>query len=288
MAQLYEATACFCAEYVGNYLYVAAKRGDQFVNYRYDIVSNTWETLPSFAGLANQINCLCSIEDHLYVMYQSKAPYGYHIATNRWKSGAKSSAKCSMHPSSFCYKAAVVFRSCVYVLYGPAETKLIRDGHILRNKWEPKVAVLHCFDPKRNSWEQKASTKGYHFGASLFVVNDRLYIAGGHCSISSSKGEPYGNVASVEAYDEENNTWSFVEQPHIPPNNLGAIEVEGRVYFMINKFPIDSGIRIPPGEVYPAYLDEWENLGKVDKSAILCYVPVKTETLTAQSCVTCH
>ena len=29
-----EATAYFCAEYVGNYMYVAAKRGNDFVNYR--------------------------------------------------------------------------------------------------------------------------------------------------------------------------------------------------------------------------------------------------------------
>ena len=29
------------------------------------------------------------------------------------------------------------------------------------------------------------------------------------------------------------------------------VQWEGRVYFIINKFPIDSGVRIPPGEVYP-------------------------------------
>ena len=30
-------------------------------------------------------------------------------------------------------------------------------------------------------------------------------------------------------------------------------------------FPFDSGITIPPGEVYLVSLDEWENLGKVTK-----------------------
>ncbi|KAJ7311611.1 hypothetical protein OS493_039914 [Desmophyllum pertusum] len=53
----------------------------------------------------------------------------------------------------------------------------------------------------------------------------------------------------------KNNTWSVVEQKHIPSNNLGAVEIEGRVYFIINKFPFDSGIRIPPGELYPVHLD---------------------------------
>ena len=129
-------------------------------------------------------------------------------------------------------------------------------------------------------WGNVTSTS--HFGSSLLVVNDKLYVAGGKCSIKSANGEPCGGAGSVEVYDEENNTWSVVDQPHIPPNNLGAIEVEGSVYFIINNFPVDSGIRIPSGEVYPVSLDEWENLGKVAKNAVLCYVPVKRENLTSE------
>ena len=77
-------------------------------------------------------------------------------------------------------------------------------------------------------------------------------------------------------YDENNNTWSVVGQPHIPPNNLGAVEIEQKVFFILNNFPIDSGIRISPGEVYLVPLDEWESLGKVAENAILCWLPVKT------------
>ena len=53
------------------------------------------------------------------------------------------------------------------------------------------------------------------------------------------------------------------------------------MYFIINNFPIDSGIRIPPEEVYPVPLDEWENLREVDNNAVLCYLPVRNESLTA-------
>ena len=62
----------------------------------------------------------------------------------------------------------------------------------------------------------------------------------------------------VEVYNEENNTWPVVEQNDIPPNKLGAVEIEGRVYFMVNKFPVDLGIRIPPGEVYQICLNDWK------------------------------
>ena len=44
-----------------------------------------------------------------------------------------------------------------------------------------------------------------------------------------------------------------MKQKHIPQNNLDAFEIERRVYFLINNFPIDSGIRIPPEENYPVH-----------------------------------
>ena len=134
-------------------------------------------------------------------------------------------------------------------------------------------AVLHCFDPAKNEWEEKARTCQPHFGSSLFEVNGKLFVAEGKCSRDQNHDYP----APVEVYSEETNTWSIVKQEHIPANNLGAVEIEGRVYFIINKFPIDSGIRISPGELYPVPLDEWENLGKIEQCAVLCYFPLKRE-----------
>ena len=55
------------------------------------------------------------------------------------------------------------------------------------------------------------------------------------------------------------------------------------MYFIINNFPIDSGIRIPTGEKYPVPLDEWENLREVDNNAVLCYLPVRNESLTGDA-----
>jgi len=138
--------------------------------------------------------------------------------------------------------------------------------------WLDKAAVLHCFNPKTNKWKQQSSTCRPHHDSCLFVVNNRLYVAGG-------SGSSLYPSASVEVYDEENNIWSVVEQKHIPPNNLGAVEIERRVYFMVNKFPVDVGIRIPPGEVYQICLNDWKNLAQINKDAVLCYMPVKTDSL---------
>ena len=147
--------------------------------------------------------------------------------------------------------AAVVFKSKIYVIHGHTRSEH-DNGHY--NYRVDMAAVVHCFDPAKNKWEQKSSTRYSHFGSmSLFVVNNRLCVAGGKMSTRNK------NPAPVEVYSEENNAWSVEEQKHIPPNNLGAMEIEGRVYFLINKFPIDSGIRRKPEDAYDVSLNEWEN-----------------------------
>lgn len=114
MAQLSEETSCFCALHVGNYMYVAAKREDGFVNYRYHTVKNTWETLPSFAGLAKQISCLCSVDDHIYTIFQSGSPYRFHISTNQCQCVAKLSAQCNL-PPGICPRVHFVKKQLLFL-----------------------------------------------------------------------------------------------------------------------------------------------------------------------------
>ena len=81
MAKLSEATACFCSEYVGNYMYVAAKRENDFVNYRYHTVKNMGDT-PIFCWInqSNQLFLQCRrpfirdipISDPLQISYSYK------------------------------------------------------------------------------------------------------------------------------------------------------------------------------------------------------------------------
>ncbi|XP_074614406.1 kelch-like protein 26 [Acropora palmata] len=280
MQQLTEIEEYYCVELIGNYLYVAAKNNTGYVVYCYDVVCNIWSTLPPIPGSSGiQISCLCHIENHLYVIYKSSTPYRYNIATNQWQSITSSKAVSELGQKAFCNKAAAAYKSCLYVLYDQQKPQLIN------NKWVSYTcdSMLYCFDAKRNVWEQKASTQTPHYGSSLLVVNNNLYVAGGKCSFSKSYFEPCGSSAAIEVYNDRENAWSVVQQTHIPRNNLGAVEIDGRVYFIINSFPVDSGITIPPGEVYPVVLDGWEGLEMVDTNAVLCYVPVKTENLTTEN-----
>ncbi len=263
-----DAIQCYHAESVASNLFVAGiSPGGYHSIYRYDTEGNVWERQPQECG---EINNLCIIEDYMYAVSPSynNIPQRYNLATRQWQSFAQVSFTVTGY---ICYSGATVLHSKLHVLYGNKSYSNV-----------DLIAGLHCFDPAKNEWQVKATTCQPHFGSSLFVVNSRLYVAGGNVSIDPKYNTPCGNPASVEVYNEENNTWSVVKQKHIPPNKLGAVEIEGRVYFIINKFPIDSGIRIPPGELYPVPLGEWENLGKIAKTAVLCYLPVKRESLKTE------
>jgi len=266
-----EATHCYCAAYAGNNLYVGGFKGDvgQCI-YRYDTEGNVWEMQPhSYVSIDN----LCIIDDYMYVVNSDcdQYPQRYSFSKCQWQKFAKASITSAF--SYWLYSGgATVLHSKLYVLYGD---KYPSDGSGVQN------VGLHCFDPVKNKWEVKATTCKPHFESSLFVVKDRIYVAGGYDSMHK-KGALERNPAPVETYNEENNTWSVVEQKHIPANNVGAVEIERKVFFIINKFPVDSGIRIPPGELYPVHLGEWENLAKIDKTAVLCYLPVKRKSLKAE------
>ena len=268
-----EAKKFLSADLVGSKLFVTK---DYWYMYSYDTEKKVWEDIPH--PLSGAVSELITVRDYIYpistTLNSSQVPQRYNFDKRRWQRYAKVFIPGNENgSSSFHYSGATVFNSKVYVLYGSRSKS--------ENSWRMKPAILVYFDPVENKWERKASTCRSHFGSTLFVVNGRLHVAGGNVKILDNYS-PYGDSAPVEVYDEQNDSWSVVKQDHIPPNKLGAVEVEGRVYFIINRFPIDSGIRIPPGEKYHLDLDDWENLGKVKSSSVLCYLPVKRENLSTE------
>ena len=269
-----EAKKFLSAELVGSKLFVVT---DNYI-YSYDTEKKVWENLPHPTAMG-AVSELRTIGDYMYAISTtlngSRVPQRYNFVKRRWQRYAKVMIPSSKNEScSFHNSGSTVFHSKVYVFYGGRSKS--------ENSWRMKPAVLFYFDPVENKWERKASTCHPHFGSTLFLVNGRLHVAGGNVKILDHTCSPYGDSAPVEVYDEQNNSWSVVKQDHIPPNKLGAVEIEGRVYFIINRFAIDSGIRIPPGEKYRVDLDDWENLGEVKSSSVLCYLPANRENLNTE------
>ena len=259
---------CYCAETVGGELFVAT---DSCI-YCYDIETGKWQKHND--PTCRVVKSLCTVGDFMYAISSdcNEVSQRYSFSKRQWQSFAKVNVS-SIYPDNYFYSGATALLSKVYVLYGHREYKESLCC------WQMLNAVLYSFDPASNLW-QKKSTCYPHFGSSLFVVNGKLCVAGGYDYIDTNNRSP-GNPAAVEVYDEDTNKWSVVDQKHIPQNNLGAVEIEGRVYFIINTFPIDSGIRIPSGEIYPVYLGDWKNLGNVANNATLSYAPLKRDSVKA-------
>ena len=262
---VFEASQCYSAGSVGSSLFVAGYHMGHGM-FQYDLERNVWQWLSHSCG---EINNFCVIDDHMYAISAdlNQVLQRYNFAKRQWQSIALTDARGSNNWAS-CKGAIVNLK--LFVLY--ENTAKLPSGSC-------NPANLNSFDPVKNEWEVKATTCQLHFGSSLIVVNNRLYVAGGFESFYYDRGRyiPSGKRAPVEMYNDEHNTWSVVEQKHIPGNNLGAVEIEGRVYFIINKFPVDSGIRIPPGKLHPIPFGEWENLRKISHTAVLCYLAVKRE-----------
>lgn len=268
------ADTCVCAEPVGNNLYVAANDAKDSFVCCYNVDKNLWEKLPRMLA---PVSHLCRLGDYMYAISSDyrQVPQRYSFARRQWQSIAKIDLErdgpedFTLHHCS-C-SGAVRLHSKLYVMYHCQFIKSYYECGNARtaSSWR---YLVYCFDKGHNQWQKKASIgeASSHFGSCIFVVNKRLYFAG--------SGLPVDDPTAVEVYGEQNGEWCPVDQNHIPPNNLGAVEIEGRVYFIINKFPVDSGIRIPRGEVYPVCLGDWENIGEVGEDAALCYLPLKGNT----------
>ena len=289
MARLVDITKCICAEVVGNYLYVAVEpEKGSHIMYRYDTVRNVWEKLPRFQNdECLRIGCMSSVNEYIYVISDAGLLQRYSLAQNDWQSGSKLPFfnNTDYEQEKLVSVTAVSMRSKIYVLHGCYIEGRDNYSTLLLDR-DLKPAVVHCFDPLRNVWRKMASTRYPHFNSSLFVAKNNLYVAGGSTTSISNGSRLNGRAsrgdAPVEVYNEGINSWCIVEQNRIPSNTLGAVELlGGEVYFIINKFPIDSGIRIPPNEVYKISLREWENsLERINHTAVLCYLSVNREMLS--------
>ena len=230
-----------CAASVsGNALYL----GDSATKecFEYNLSDNKWSGLPLMRFKKDTLR-LCVLGDYLYALGGTH-PERYSFIKQQWQCIAQP-------PESQPHKGAAfaTFNGYIFAIGGDN----CHHGSCFEPSWN-----VYRFDPVTNKWKASASTNEPHINAAVFVDNGFLYVAGGEKSLGRTKLQP-SNV--VEMYNHERNKWVNVPQRHIPPNKLGAIEtLHGKVFFVQGVTAVESGIRIPPDEVYHISLSNWSNV----------------------------
>ena len=113
---------------------------------------------------------------------------------------------------------AVVVRDTIYVLGGAGWPRV---------GWGPVLATFEAYHSKTNRWRKKADMPNLIAGFSTVVVDDKIYLIGGHGGVAL---EEY--LKRVEVYDPETERWD--ESPPMPTGNSpsGAAVVNGKIYIL--------------------------------------------------------
>ena len=151
------------------------------------MIEKSWQKLPRLS-FPEIIQCLCSIGDYVYATSKSSPPEIYTLADNTRQ-------QCRDNLRLFAQEgldtvAAAVMNSKLYVLHG-----------FPTSQTSSKTCLSAMFWP---------TTSYPHFGSSLIVVNNRLYVAG--VKTEFYRGVPHGENAPVEAFKEKKRPSSWFVQ----------------------------------------------------------------------------
>ena len=114
-------------------------------------------------------------------------------------------------------KAAVV-RDTIYVIGGAGWPRV---------GWGPVLATIEAYHPKTNRWRKKSDMPNLVAGFSTVIVDDKIYLIGGHGGVGFAE-----YLKRVEVYDPERERWD--ESPPMPTGNspFGAEAVNGKIYIL--------------------------------------------------------
>ena len=233
------AVVCSCS-----YIYV----GGMKTVYRYNIDSNIWDQLPSMGNTKNGRYQLLVLGDYLYAI--GPQPERYSFREKSWQ------AIADIVPTE-----NALDNSCAAAVI---------DGNIFTvgSRTPNENALVHCYDPSRNQWEQKASSLKNRINGCTFQCNGKLRITGG----KTKKEEGWVPLETTESYCKETDSWSLTEPKCTAPEDLSfAFEVDDMIFFRLNNFVLDSGIRVSPDQaLYPVKFEEWSsNVAALDSDSLI-------------------
>ena len=136
----------------------------------------------------------------------------YDPASDRW-------AERANMPTIRSDVETAVVRDTIYVIAGSGWP---HDG-----QGGPKLATIETYHPRTKRWQKKPDMPNLKTAFSTVVVDDEIYLIGGHGGVGFEK-----YLTTVEVYDPETERWD--EGPPMPAGNIpfDAAAVNGKIYIL--------------------------------------------------------
>jgi N-acetylneuraminic acid mutarotase len=202
---------------------------------RYDLTSNTWETLNAMS--INRRGIACSVlNDKLYVIggVGLSSVEIFDPSNDNWVSGVSL-------PGEVQYGTSITINGKIYLVGG-------------RNASEQNINQVLCFDPATNQWSAKANMPTARHGMKLVLFENRIWAIGGYTSTYSNR---------VESYDPTTNSWQTEASLTTPRDLAVGWIANGKIYVGGG---LDGSNHLNSIEVYDPTTKQWSSGGNLPEN----------------------
>ena len=145
---------------------------------------------------------------------------------------------------------AVSDGTTIYTVGGMAEGPELQPRPI-------DVATVLVFDTESNTWDSLPPMPQPRHGTTAVILDEVLYVMGGYGVVP---GQFSGPLASVDAYDLNQRTWSKKTPLLVPRGFAGSAVVNGRIYLFGGRTTTR-----PITEVYDPRTDSWTAAARIPR-----------------------
>lgn len=223
---------------VGGKLYVFGGLGlgwiPQGLVYEYDPATDLWVKKQSMALPAHHV-AFTELNGKLYAfggfIPPESGPQAWVPINNAWEydpAHDKWTALAPM-PSKRGSAVAATVNGKMYVIGGAALHPGSKETALYPARPHRSVGTVEEYDPKTNTWAERASMPTARNHAAVGVVNNKIYVIGGR--LGSAFIFTASNTNVVEEYDPQTDQWGFVKARMPTERSGGAWAVyKGRIY----------------------------------------------------------
>ena len=230
---------------------------DNFLEY--DATRDVWTVLNPLPEARHHV-AVSVVEDYLYGIggfaggfpnwEAQSAVFVYDFNTEEW-------AESTPLPEPRGEHTAVVIDGNIYVVGG--RFKETPDAANFNDHFD--TASLIVFDPTTEEWSPAPDMPTARNSHAAAVIEGKMYVVGGRQFVEQENGEYANvNVASLEAYDPEAESWETLAPLPQAAGGITAAAVEGKLYVFGGEQWVPEPMVIAESWVYDPALDQWTAL----------------------------